>query len=102
LKKYSVLELIVPYKATGGVNQFTDLSLLMNVTMPNGTKKPVEEFCNAQDGSVYKAQFMPTMAGTYSYNATLKGKGKSRTVSGRFQAVEGANNAPVRVDSANP
>lgn len=92
---YDLVELTVPTPpAVPGENPF-DRPLPVVVTEPGGRKVTVAGFCDAADGSVMKARFMPTKPGRH----TLAGDGAGGQT---FTAAHSKRRGPVRVDPKRP
>jgi hypothetical protein len=99
---YDYFELSVPNKSRENINPFIDITFTMQVTDPAGKTTNINGFCDAGDGSVFRARFMPSKAGIHTYNAVLKIDGTSKKFSGKFEAVASGKNGPVRVDPDHP
>ncbi|HEX4919599.1 MAG TPA: DUF5060 domain-containing protein [Candidatus Bathyarchaeia archaeon] len=63
---------------------------------------PVEGFCDAGDGSVFRIRFMPLTPGDYRYSVTYRQGGGSSTSTGTFHAIDGYRRGPIRVDPQHP
>jgi len=63
---------------------------------------PVEGFCDAEDGSVFRIRFMPPTPGDYRYSVTYRQGEGSSTSTGTFHATDGYRRGPIRVDPQHP
>jgi hypothetical protein len=66
---------------------------------------PVDGFCDAADGSLFRIRFMPSSPGDYTYSVTYRQGGFEKAWQGAFQASAGAAPAargPIRVDPKYP
>jgi hypothetical protein len=68
----------------------------------SATQTAVDGFCDSPDGSRYKIRFMPSKAGSYSFEVTLKIGSDKQTYSGKFTATDHHRRGPIRIDAAYP
>ena len=93
---YDLVELTVPRPpAMPGENPF-DRPLQVVVVGPDGKVVPITGFCDAADGSVYRARFMPAKPGRYAV------RGEGLPAGAGFEAVASKRKGPVRVDPKYP
>lgn len=102
VKTFGQFELTISTKPGKKINPFTDVTLQADFKDENGNITTVHGFCDADDGSIFRARFMPVHAGTYSYHTVLSVKGKKKVFDGNLTVIPSDNNGPVRVDSAHP
>jgi hypothetical protein len=84
------------------VNPFTDVVVRAEFRREGAAALPVEGFCDAADGSVYRVRFMPAQAGRHSYTVRFQQGAAETTFTGSFVARQGRRRGPVRVDRAHP
>jgi hypothetical protein len=86
-----------------GDNPFADSSVKAVFTHESGKTTPVEGFCDAADGSLYKVRFMPREKGAYIYKLEfVRNKNKAQMYSGKFIVVDSKRSGPVKIDAENP
>lgn len=84
-------------------NPFSEASLTGWFETVDGRKRwPVEGFCDAADGSVFRVRLTPPKAGDYRFVVDYRYKGDKRSFQGTFRAVERRNKGPVLVDTLFP
>jgi hypothetical protein len=92
---YDLVELTAPRPpAVPGENPF-DAPPPVSVVGPDGKVTAITGFCDAADGSVFRARFMPPQPGKYAVTG-LGARGLT------FTAVPSKRKGPVRVDKDHP
>jgi hypothetical protein len=81
---------------------FTEIQFAARVTTPKGRVIPVDGFCDAADGSVFRVRFMPSEAGPHAFTVAYRQGAFEKTHRGRFTARSGKLAGPVRVDPEHP
>ena len=71
-----------------------------------GAAIEVQGFCDADDGSIYRIRFMPSLPGNYTYNVSMRGlpglSAEGASSSGAFGVSVGRRRGPIRVDPEYP
>jgi hypothetical protein len=69
-------------------NCFRDVSLTATLTLPNGEQKRIDGFCDAADGSLFRARFLPVTTGLHRYELRFQSPAAPpRTFQGSFTAM---------------
>ena len=66
--QFDFVEIGIAVEKPDAKNPFTDVTVTADVTAPNGQQMRVDGFCDAEDGSTYRARYMPFQAGKYKYH----------------------------------
>ena len=100
---YDFIEVTAALQSPSVSNPFTDAEFTGHFE-PAGSApgKPLEGFCDSKDGTRYRIRFMPSKAGSYNFQVTLKIAGESQIYTGQFTATERHRRGPIRVDPAYP
>jgi len=102
LDAYDFLEIEAKVSAPRAQNPFTDATLKGWFQQTAGNKQwPVEGFCDARDGSVFRIRFMPPAPGDYRYSVEYRQGWSKTTSTGTFRVRDGRRRGPVRIDPAN-
>jgi hypothetical protein len=102
VEAYDFVEVTANVSFPHARNPFTDATFTGQFESSDGSKQwPVEGFCDASDGSVFRIRFMPPSPGQYRYSVEYRqGQAKS-TWTGTFAASDGRRRGPIRVDPQN-
>ena len=100
---YDFVEVTAGVSWPQAANPFTDAALSGWFETADGSRRwPVEGFCDAENGGVFRLRFMPPVAGDYRFDVEYRqGSGASRW-SGSFQAADARRRGPIRVDANYP
>ena len=108
LEAYDFVEVSAHVAAGAFTNPFTEVEL-HGVFGPEskavaGAPRliPVDGFCDAADGSVFRIRFMPTTPGRHTYTVTLRHGRQTWQHSGTFEAQAAGRRGLVRVDREHP
>jgi hypothetical protein len=99
---FDFVEITAFVQEGAAVNPFTEMECFGVFGLDDKSLVPVDGFCDAPDGSIYRIRFMPVSAGTYQYRVTLKGPGGSWQQQGTFAAHDAGRRGLVRVDPEHP
>jgi len=100
---YDYVEITANLAAPDVSNPFTDATLTGWFERADGTHRvPVEGFCDAEDGSIYRIRFMPPIPGGYRYSVSYQQGSFEKTSTGLFRALDGHKRGPIRVDPKYP
>src|SRR4029453_14199643 len=101
LDAYDFLEIPTRTGVYVAGNPFLDGSLSGVFEMADGSRRwTVDGFCDADDGSVFRIRFMPTVPGEYRYSVRYRysRKGLEKSSRGTFTVRRGGRRGPIRVD----
>jgi hypothetical protein len=83
-------------------NPFTDAAIRGTFEMAQGNQRwQVEGFADAEDGSVYRVRFMPSVPGEYRYTVEYRQGWSKATSSGVFRVRSAGRRGPIRIDPQN-
>ena len=100
---YDLVEITVTVASPDAPNPFTGAALAGWFERADGSRRwPVEGFCDAEDGSVYRIRFMPPSPGEYRYSVVYKQGSFEKASTGSFRARDGHRRGPIRVDPQYP
>ncbi|MGO9274137.1 MAG: DUF4038 domain-containing protein [Terriglobia bacterium] len=100
---YDLVEITARVAAPDVSNPFTGAALAGWFERADRSHRwPVEGFCDAEDGSVYRIRFMPPSPGEYRYSVVYKQGSFEKTSAGTFRARDGHRRGPIRVDPQYP
>ncbi len=103
LDAYDYVEITASVMAPGAENPFTEAALSGWFETADGSRRwPVEGFCDAEDGSVYRIRFMPPRPGDYRYQVAYRQGSFQKKSEGRFHANDGRRRGLIRVDHQYP
>jgi hypothetical protein len=102
LDAYDFVELTAQVSTPRPLNPFTDATLTATFeTVTGGKRWRVDGFCDAEDGSVHRARFMPSAPGDYRYSVEYRQGWSRKTETGTFHVRNGRRRGPIRVDPEN-
>jgi hypothetical protein len=103
---YDFVEVTASVVSPDAQNPFTDATLAGWFETADGSRRwPVEGFCDAEDGSVYRIRFMPPKPGDYRYSVIYRQAGANKfekAFEGTFHANDAHRRGPIRVDPEYP
>jgi len=99
---YDFIEVTATVEGDRAANPFTEASLSGTFAHGGAEGVAVDGFCDAQDGSVFRIRFMPTVAGRHTFEVKYAHGEASETWQGEFTAVESDRRGLVRVDAEHP
>lgn len=99
---YDPFEVRVDVPSPKFANCFTDAAVRGEFQMEGGAAVPVEGFCDAQDGRVFRIRFLPPKAGLYSYSLRFTAADVEATATGKFKVKDKGAPGIVRVDAEHP
>jgi hypothetical protein len=102
VEAFDFLEVTLGVRNPSAKNPFTDVSISGRFQREGGDVTTVEGFCDATDGRTYRIRFMPSEAGKYSYDVSLRQGDIIRKHSGKFEATAGRRRGVLRVDKKHP
>ncbi|MGD0497808.1 MAG: DUF5060 domain-containing protein [Bryobacteraceae bacterium] len=103
VEAYDFVEIVATVAHPDAANPFMDATLTGSFGKAGAQERtPVDGFCDAADGSVFRIRFMPSSAGNYTYSLSYKQGAYEKTQSGAFEAVASGRRGPIRVDPAYP
>src|SRR5579884_3523592 len=82
MEAYDFVEVSAQLTSPDVKNCFSDAALTGSFHRSGAPAIPVEGFCDAMDGSVYRIRFMPSSAGDYAYSITFHQGAFEKTHSG--------------------
>lgn len=102
LDAYDFVELTAQVSSPRPRNPFTDAALTATFETVTGDKQwRIDGFCDAEDGSVHRVRFMPSVPGDYRYSVQYRQGWSRRNATGTFRVRKGLRRGPVRIDSEN-
>lgn len=105
VEAYDFVEITAGVSSPDTANPFIDATLtgwFKRADVPQRKPWPVEGFCDAEDGSLYRIRFMPPGPGDYRYSVTYQQGNFQKTSTGSFRATDGRRRGPIRVDPQYP
>lgn len=100
---YDFIEVTATLQSNSVANPFTDAEFKGHFeTAGSVPGMSIEGFCDSSDGSRYRIRFMPSRAGSYKFQVSLKAGGESQTYEGQFTATDHHRRGPIRADPAYP
>ncbi len=102
LDAYDFVEITAHVSRPRAASPFTGAVIIGNFQLAGGQeRRRVEGFCDAEDGSVYRVRFMPSIPGDYSYSVEYRQGLSRRSSKGTFHVINGHRRGPIRVDAGN-
>ena len=99
VETFDFIEVTIHIESPDAVNPFTDASVSASFGKVGAAERTVVEgFCDSNDGSLFRARFMPSSAGDYAYSIAYRQGTSNAEYSGRFRVTGGNRRGPVRVD----
>jgi hypothetical protein len=100
---YDFIEVTAVTQPPSLANPFTDAEFTGHFEAEGSASgAAIAGFCDSSDGSRFRIRFMPSKAGPYSFQVTLKAGQETQTYSGKFTATDHHRRGPLRVDPAYP
>ena len=99
---YDFVEVVIRVAAPASVNPFTGVTVTGEFQRKGAAPMPVDGFCDAADGSLFRIRFMPSQPGSYDYTVKYQRGDVAQTHNGSFMARKGTRRGGVRVDKNYP
>ena len=99
---FDFVEVTVAVEPPDAANPFTDVAVSGEFTRDGAGLLPVDGFCDAADGSVFRIRFMPRSAGAYTFWVRYRQGDFERTHDGTFTARAGQRRGQPQVDGEYP
>jgi hypothetical protein len=99
---YDYIEVALKLAQPAAGNPFTDAELKGGFGPAGGAMKPVDGFCDSEEGTVFRLRLMPDVPGRHEYRLAFRWGAMTAEHRGEFTARKSRRKGIIRVDLDHP